>query len=175
MGNYARECEFATVIVDDLLDILTKKEHRKTSKTLTEKKVAREEEKNVEAITEEIKKENEEVDFDSLKSLEKDGIDMSFLDNIKQEYVETSAKIKKEQPEDNLEETAKLLLDLKAVQDARLKAPLPQHFSMIAKPSEKEMKLAEQVRSRLAGMAGQLTPGHVVPGDSLKKLLGIPI
>ena len=72
--NFSRNCEYATFIVDHLLDILTDQQHRKTSKYIEEQKLLRQEESVVdEAFT------DSKIDFDSLKSLEKEGIDMSFL------------------------------------------------------------------------------------------------
>merc|ERR1712061_122175 len=79
--NFSRNCEYATFIVDHLLDILTDQQHRKTSKFIAEQKMLREEESVVdEAFT------DSKVDFDSLKSLEKDGIDMSFLGDLEKKY-----------------------------------------------------------------------------------------
>merc|ERR1711915_1047961 len=80
--NFSKNCEYATFIVDSLLDILTGDQHRKTSKYIEEQKLLREEEKEVnDAI-----QEKNVVDFDSLKSLENDGIDMSFLGDLQKQY-----------------------------------------------------------------------------------------
>jgi hypothetical protein len=103
--NFSRNCDYAMFIVDHLLDILTENEHRKTSKYIEEKKNLRREDEMTEKVfeganslggsaetpepaassnpaeaTPTIKK--EAIDFDSLKSLTDDGIDMSFLDNF---------------------------------------------------------------------------------------------
>merc|ERR1712130_820171 len=80
--NFSRNCEYATFIVDHLLDILTGDQHRKTSKYIEEQKMLREEEKEVNDAFQE----KEEVNFESLKSLENDGIDMSFLGDLQKQY-----------------------------------------------------------------------------------------
>merc|ERR1712088_610435 len=72
--NFSLDCEYASFIVDNLLDILTGQQHSKTRQYIEEQKSIREEEKFVcESI-------QEKVNFESLKSLEDDGIDMSRLE-----------------------------------------------------------------------------------------------
>lgn len=80
--NFSRNCEYATFIVDHLLDILTGNEHRKTSKHIEEQKVLRGEEA---AVASAFPNPNvtSRIDFNNLKTLEEVGIDMSFLDNLK--------------------------------------------------------------------------------------------
>merc|ERR1719244_2236674 len=105
--NFSRNCEYATFIVDHLLDILTDQQHRKTSKYIEEQKLLREEESAVdEAFT------DAKIDFDSLKSLEKDGIDMSFLGDLEKRYNSSSAV--------KLETTAGLIEELRNSQHERL-------------------------------------------------------
>jgi len=78
--NFSRNCEYATFIVDHLLDILTGNEHRKTSKHIEEQKVLRGEEA---AVASAFPSPSPRIDLDNLKTLEDVGIDMSFLDNLK--------------------------------------------------------------------------------------------
>ena len=95
-------------------------------------------------------KKEEKVDFQALKSLSDDGIDMSFLDSLRGKYEtelkveEESAKTKEETPtpEDMLSKTASLLEELRRVQHERLSSTPPQHFSSMPKAGEKECKLA---------------------------------
>ena len=67
-------------VVDHLLDILTGNEHRKTSKYIEEMKSLRKEDELMDKAFKEVENEVEEVkvpsavDFDSLKSLQDDGI-----------------------------------------------------------------------------------------------------
>ena len=87
-----RDCDYATFIVDHLLDILTNKEHQKTSKYIEEKKKLRREDALLENTAQTIQQQENEaqratgVDFDSLKSLSAEGIDMSFLDSMQATY-----------------------------------------------------------------------------------------
>ncbi len=116
-------------IVDHLLDILTGNEHRKTSKYIEEQKNLRKEDelmeeafKQLKPLPEtssenrqdkeeaEVKNEGEEdtkIDFEALKSLSEDGIDMSFLDHLKSEWEKVS-----ETTSDKLSRTAALLEEL---------------------------------------------------------------
>ena len=92
-GVFFRNCDYAMYVVDHLLDILTGNEHRKTSKYIEEMKNLRKEDELLDnafkdiPITSEDKddaenKAKKDIDFTSLKSLEKDGIDMSFLESL---------------------------------------------------------------------------------------------
>merc|ERR1739844_622982 len=87
--NFSRNCDYAMYVVDHLLDILTGNEHRKTSKYIEEMKNLRKEDELLDnafkdiPVNSEDKQDSEnkakkDIDFTSLKSLEKDGIDMSF-------------------------------------------------------------------------------------------------
>ena len=78
------------------MDILTNKEHQKTSKYIEEKKKLRREDALLENTAQTIQQQENEaqkatgdgasVDFDSLKSLSAEGIDMSFLDSMQATY-----------------------------------------------------------------------------------------
>jgi bromodomain-containing protein 7/9 len=90
--NYARNCDYAMCIVDNLLDILTGNEHRKTFGPIEEQKNIRLENALLDSAFENIPdvgafhptdpEAQVKVDVDSLRSLSQDGIDMSFLDNL---------------------------------------------------------------------------------------------
>ena len=86
-----RNCDYATFIVDHLLDILTGNEHGKTSKYIEEQKKLRREDALLDSTAQGIDDNNQQqqastVDFAALKSLSQDGIDMSFLDSLKATY-----------------------------------------------------------------------------------------
>merc|ERR550532_3472127 len=91
--NFSRNCDYAMYVVDHLLDILTGNEHRKTSKYIEEMKNLRKEDELLDKAFTEVPDTSEDksnetdsnkkgIDFTSLKSLEKDGIDMSFLESL---------------------------------------------------------------------------------------------
>ena len=86
--NFSKNCEYATFIVDHLLDILSGNEHKKTTKYIEEQKALRAEESAVRAVFESDVN-NERVDFEALKSLSNEGIDMSFLDSLQSQYSST--------------------------------------------------------------------------------------
>ncbi len=130
-------------------------------------------------------KESEEdkakIDFDSLKSLADDGIDMSFLDSLKTRY-QKEAEEKANQPpppppmtpQEMLDANAALLEHLKQVQMDRLSQAPPHHFSNIPKAGDKEAKLATEITKNLCDMAKHLKPSNVAPVQSVRRLLGIP-
>jgi len=144
--NFSRNCEYATFIVDHLLDILTGDQHRKTSKYIEEQKLLREEEKEVNDAFQE----KGLVDFESLKSLENDGIDMSFLGDLQKRYNE-SLDVK-------LETTAGLIENLRNVQYDRLSNVSSSNMGDVRGPSDKEKELAGQVQGNLVDMVGSTRP-----------------
>ena len=161
--NFSRNCEYATFIVDHLLDILTDQQHRKTSKFIEEQKMLREEESVVdEAFT------DSKVDFDSLKSLEKDGIDMSFLGDLEKKYNNLSSV--------KLETTAGLLEELRSTQHERLSNTT--NLTNLPEAGAREAELAGAVQGGLADMVASLRPRDLVnPGTSLsgvRRALGVP-
>lgn len=95
--NYARNCDYAMCIVDNLLDILTGNEHRKTFGPIEEQKNIRLESALLDSAFQSVPtataadtdvdtETDVKVDFDSLRSLSQEGIDMSFLDNLLQQF-----------------------------------------------------------------------------------------
>eukprot|EP00090_Calanus_glacialis_P046975 TRINITY_DN949_c0_g1_i1.p1 TRINITY_DN949_c0_g1~~TRINITY_DN949_c0_g1_i1.p1 ORF type:complete len:644 (-),score=181.07 TRINITY_DN949_c0_g1_i1:103-2034(-) len=165
--NFSRNCEYATFIVDHLLDILTGDQHRKTSKYIEEQKLLRDEEKEVN----EAFQEKGEVDFESLKSLEDDGIDMSFLGDLQKQYNE-SLDVK-------LDTTAGMIENLRNVQHERLSSVSSSNLGELRGPGEKERELAGQVQGHLMDMVGGVRPREVgVTGvniGAVRRVLGTDI
>lgn len=144
--NFSRNCEYATFIVDHLLDILTGDQHRKTSKYIEEQKMLRDEES---VVNEAFSENDSAIDFQALKSLEKDGIDMSFLTDLETKYNSgTEAK---------LDTTAGLIENLRNVQHERLGSS--SNLNQLEGPGEKEMELAGQVQGNLVDMVGSMSRG----------------
>jgi len=175
--NFSRNCDYAMYVVDHLLDILTGNEHRKTSKYIEEMKTLRKEDelmdkafKDVEKVsdTEEVEPKSV-VDFDSLKTLQDDGIDMSFLSTLQSFYTKNEAQ----KPENMLETNADLIDQLKNVQNDRLSGTPPQHFSQMPKANEKEMELASSIQKNLVNMVAQVKPSVVLPEASVRSVLGL--
>jgi len=184
--NFSRNCDYAMYVVDHLLDILTGNEHRKTSKYIEEMKNLRKEDEILDKAFKDIPVESEDstkkdVDFTSLKTLEKDGIDMSFLDSL-QKYCDQNgtgpSEIKTEdsKPTEALEllqANAQLIDQLKIVQNERLSGTPPAHFSQLQKPTEKETELAANIQSNLVEMVGQVKPNQVLPEAAIRAVMGI--
>jgi len=167
--NFSKNCEYATFIVDHLLDILTGSEHKKTTKFIEEEKSVRLEESAISAAFGgggDVKKCNSTtasssssaagVDFEALKSLAGEGIDMSFLDSLQSQYSSSQANTRVK-----LERNAALLDTLREVQHDRLSGPPPNHLGQISGPSEEECELAERVQSNLVSMVGQTRPKDI--------------
>jgi len=165
--NFSRNCEYATFIVDSLLDILTGDQHRKTSKYIEEQKLLREEEKEVnDAI-----QEKNVVDFDSLKSLENDGIDMSFLGDLQKQYND-SLDVK-------LDTTAGMIENLRNAQQERLSSVSSSNLGDVRGPSDKENELAGQVQGHLTEMVSGVKPRDLgISGSNIgavRRVLGTDI
>lgn len=89
--DFAKDCDYTLTMVDDLLDILTGGDHRKTKKFIEEKRKLREEEEKIKNILEKpIQDMNRnissmdkvKVDIEQLKTLSELGIDINFLENL---------------------------------------------------------------------------------------------
>ena len=155
--NFSLDCEYASFIVDNLLDILTGQQHSKTKQYIEEQKTIREEEKYV---SESIQ---EKVNFESLKSLEEDGIDMSYLQDLEKKY--------NEKVDVKLEKTAALINNLREVQNERLSLVPSTNMSELAGPGDKERELAGEIQGNLVDIVGsglgggEVGGGGVVPRD----------
>lgn len=88
--DFAKDCDYTLNMVDELLDILTSGEHRKTKKFIDEKRRLKEEEEKIKHLLEkpiqDVNRNTQidkiKVDVDQLKSLSELGIDINFLDNF---------------------------------------------------------------------------------------------
>jgi len=161
--NFSRNCEYATVIVDHLLDILTDQQHRKTSKYLEEQQLLREEESVVDdAFT------DSRIDFDSLKSLEKEGIDMSFLGDLERRY--------HGEPAAALGATAGLLEELRGAQHERLAGAASSNLAALPEVGPREAELAERVQGGLAEMVSAVRPRDLLPSSmaGVRRAMGLP-
>lgn len=153
---------------DHLLDILTNNQHRKESNYEEEERTHNSQAGGT----------NQNIDFESLKTLEDDGIDMSFLDNLAKTLDSKPQEDDEEEqvdntPEGKLEKTAELISSLVAAQYERLSAPPPQHLSQIQPPSQKEIDIAVQVQESLADMAGQVKPSDISHLPAVRKAMGV--
>ncbi|ODM88433.1 Bromodomain-containing protein 7 [Orchesella cincta] len=130
MIEFAKGCDYAMYMVDELLDTVTKGEHKRTVNVVEERKRVEEEEARIRREQEEFQ---EQLDmewenatkaeassasndnFDSLRSLSELGIDTSFVE----EFKDTGNPVVTVK----LEETANLITDLQKAQNDRLRLP----------------------------------------------------
>jgi len=152
--NFSKNCEYASFIVDNLLDIVTGSEHSKITKYVEEQKLLRAEEKAVKTMLD--IKEGPGIDFDALKSLGNDGIDMSFLDTLQSQYAQYQTS-----PAGRLETNASLLENLRDAQHDRLSAPPPNHLGQVTGPSQDECEIADRVQANLVSMVAQSRPKDI--------------
>ncbi|XP_075216213.1 bromodomain containing 7/9 isoform X1 [Lycorma delicatula] len=169
--NFAKDCDYTLTMVDNLLDLLTGGDHRKTKKVLEERKKFREEEERVKQLMEskpapqtatDVK-----IDVSQLKTLADLGIETSFLDYYERAWKEENMM------QECLDQTTVLLEKLQQVQNDRLSAPPPPHLSNVMPPSDTEMHLAEKITESLTELAKQVIPGAIAPVAGIRKAMGI--
>ena len=109
MLEFAKGCDYALQMVDEILNTLTRGEHSKTVNLIEERKKLQEEEEKQKKIQEELSTEwnyitslnlapgdensssqsaetpADDIDFDAVRSLSELGIDTSFVDEFEQE------------------------------------------------------------------------------------------
>ncbi|XP_071443291.1 uncharacterized protein Brd7-9 [Hetaerina americana] len=208
--DFAKDCDYALKMVDNLLDIVTGGEHRRTMSTLEEhrRKVRGEGgpddeggrykryfqgfEKNMsgaqgnpnenlspkpnvsqstsESTTSSAVTSTDpydvKIDFEALKTLSDVGIDVSFLDNVENDF-------KNEALQRGLDQTSDLIGKLEQVQRERLSQPPPAHLALVPKPSEMEVHLAEKITENLTDMAKKVHPEAVAPLPAIRKAMGV--
>ncbi|XP_008208464.3 bromodomain-containing protein 7 isoform X1 [Nasonia vitripennis] len=177
--DFTKDCDYTLTMVDDLLDILTNGDHRKTKKFLEEKRRLKEEEEKIKHLLEkpiqDVNRnippvEKVKVDIDQLKTLSDIGIDINFLEGL-----EDDLKVAEEREvlQNRLDDTSSMLNNLRQTQHDRLSAPPPSHLANIPKASETEASLAEKITENLSSIAKKLPPSAIAPVDGLRKAMGI--
>lgn len=174
--EFTKDSEQANALANSLLDFLTNGEHRKTMETLTENLRHKYEKYEVEkTFPDPVKNEDEKlanvsIDFNSLRSLNTLGVDVSFLDGMEEDFrtIEEFNEIK-----GKLSNNAALIERLNQVQHDRLSQPLPQHLANVAHPNEDEIELAHQITANITEMARQLPPKSLVKPHVLRKAMGL--
>ncbi|CAH1398769.1 unnamed protein product [Nezara viridula] len=173
--NLAKVCDYTLVMVDNLLDLMTGGEYRKSKNVIDEQKKFQEEEERVRELIENkgavnsnhSDLSNTKIEFDQLKTLSDLGIDTSFL----KEFEEINANANPVQSK--LDSTSQLLEKLQQVQNERLSAPQPSHLSQISHPSDTELNLADKIVESLTEMAKQAPPAAIIPVPGIRKAMGV--
>jgi len=156
--NVCGEDDYTDTFVDHLLDLFSGREM--TNGT-------------VENGDKDVKSAEDDIDFDYIRSLENEGIDMSFISSLQVDYETKKVPEGDFSLEKQLEMTAKLISDLANVQSSRLSKPPPPCLSNLSGPEDKEIRLADQVVSHLTSLTGRVGPGQVVEQRQLRKAMGI--
>nr|CAI5824348.1 unnamed protein product [Callosobruchus analis] len=170
MQDFAKDSDYATHLVDSLLDLLTGGDHSRTKKVLEDNKNLREEEVAVKTMLEVKPIDSVKVNVDELKSLQDLGIDVNFLDNMEEEIRVSEERHELQQ---RLDSMCELLKKLQQTQYQRLSAPLPPQLNNCPPPSEEETHLAENITENLTEIAKRVTPSEVAPVAGIRKALGI--
>ncbi|XP_063994080.1 bromodomain-containing protein 7 isoform X2 [Diachasmimorpha longicaudata] len=174
--DFAKDCDYTLTMVDDLLDILTSGDHRKTKKLLEEKRRLKEEEEKIKHLLEKHQEvrgspgEGLKVDVEQLRTLSELGIDVNFLEEYEEELKSTEERLALQT---RLDDTSQLLGRLRQVQHDRLSAPLPTHLSNVPKAPQVEAALAEKITDSLTTIAKKLPPSAIAPVDGLRRAMGI--
>lgn len=169
--NFAKDCDYTLTMVDNLLDMLTGGEHRKTKSIIDEHRKFREEEERVKELMEnktrvkstpavlppsapttsinETPPQQIKIEVDQLKTLSDLGIDVSFLDDLESD--------REVCVQDKLDQTSTLIEKLQQVQNDRLSAIPPAHLSQVLPPSDTELHLAEKITDSLTELAKQVS------------------
>ena len=115
-----------------------------------------------------------EIDFDLLKTLEQDGIDMSFMSTLQAAYeLRQEQEMKDLSLEEQLELTAHLIDSLASAQSARLSTPPPPSLSNVVPPCTRESRIAERVVLNLKSMSEQAKPSEVVDLVQVRRVMGV--
>jgi len=115
-----------------------------------------------------------EIDFDLLKTLEQDGIDMSFMSTLQAAYeLRQEQEMKDLSLEEQLELTAHLIDSLASAQSARLSTPPPPSLSNVVPPCARESRIAERVVLNLKSMSEHAKPSEVVDLVQVRRVMGV--
>ncbi|XP_053959226.1 bromodomain-containing protein 7 [Anastrepha ludens] len=192
--QFTNDSNYASMLANGLLDMLTTGEHSKTMSDLYDMQVQNHEQNEVfkcfsacggfgglqtvnttsesrEQIEEEYEKyKNTRIDFNRLRTLKDLGIDIDFLDNIEAEMknFELTRRL-----QEHLSNNLNLIEKLRATQHERLSQPLPQHLAYVPQASAEEVHLAHQITQQLSDVAKKLPPSAVVDPYSLRKAMGM--
>ncbi|XP_041455209.1 bromodomain-containing protein 7-like isoform X2 [Lytechinus variegatus] len=176
--------DHVTKMVDNLLDSLTNGEHSKTKEQIRQNQELKEFQAGLGEPGSQLtdgasggltSTQGVKIDFESLKSLADEGIDMSFLPALEKEMA-VMDKIQSEtekEVDQKLGKTAELIRDLERSQNERLNRKPPPHLQYIQGPSDQEHAIAEQLTQQLKELTAKTLPGHLAQTESVRKAMGI--
>ena len=130
---------------------------------------------NIPTGEEEIINDCSGIDFEGIRSLSADGIDISFLENLQTEYEARKEPIPPATVEYRLQQTAELINSLTNCQSSRLAVCPNSNLSQVQDPSDVEMHLAGQVLDNLTAILQHIEPGQVVNVSSIRQAMGVDL
>ncbi|XP_023015201.1 bromodomain containing 7/9 isoform X2 [Leptinotarsa decemlineata] len=170
--DFVKDSDYATHLVDSLLDLLTGGDHSKTKKILEENKNLREEEVAVKTMLEVKPIDAVKVNVEELKSLQDLGIDVNFLDKMDEEIRVSEERNELQQ---RLDSMCQLLEKLQQTQYQRLSVTPPTNLNHCPPPSEEEHHIAENITESITEIAKRVTPGDIAPLPGIRKALGMSV
>lgn len=178
--RFSQDSVYGGTLANKLLDLLTHGEHSKTMETLMEAEQVKENQKEVDKLLPNYQKEAKQlegvtVDFDELKSLREIGVDVKFLKTFEKIYKNGEQLSGSEDVQSKLDNTTSLIEQLHQTQNDRLSAPLPQHLSLIARPNNQELELANQITSNISNIAKSLPPCAITSVAGVRKAIGMSL
>lgn len=148
-------------VVDDLLDTLTDGEHSRAMAELKDRNEVDTKVKDVEDIGELL---------DEVESLENLGVDVSFVQEIRENF----AIGKPIDLQSQLDMSGRAVLDLARLQHKRLSQPPPITLTNVPTPSVVETQLAGNIQRQLTTqVATHAPPGEIVSAPAIHNAIGI--
>ncbi|KHJ47293.1 hypothetical protein D918_02153 [Trichuris suis] len=132
------------------------------SKNVRSSAPAKPESSSEETLKDPFKIELSDTDYQHLKSLEANGIDMSFLDNMRKTNLNKTDSQSSSTVASLLAANSKLIKSVVHLQNARLSQPPPITITNVADPGEQELRVAGQLFSNLSALISQSPPGSII-------------
>ena len=117
----------------------------------------------------------ETVDFDALRSLSAQGIDVTFIDSLQQQFENSSRSALTEFADRSLAENAELINQLREAQLQRLKSVPPSLQAQVPPPGAREVQLASLLQRKLLELANRVVPDNPAIRDTIHRVLGVSL
>ena len=115
------------------------------------------------------------VDFDSLRSLNDLGIDVTFIDSLQLQFENSSNSALTEFADRSLQENAQLINQLREAQLQRLKSIQPSLPAQVPPAGPREVQLASLLQRKLMELANRVMPDNPAIRDTIHKVLGVSL
>ncbi|KAK3932570.1 Bromodomain-containing protein 7 [Frankliniella fusca] len=199
--DFAKDNDYTITMVDNLLDILTHGEHRRTKKNLEDRRKMREEEERMRVILDSAKSHDSAQPISqtlssqgapnpqpqthqlSQVSIPPQAMNLDSLHSLRDlgidiSFIEGVETLKKEveeqrQTQVQLNTTGGLIENLQQVQSDRLSTAPPAHLSQVLQPTIAEQSLVEKITENLTDLAKRVPPAAIVPVAGIRKALGV--